>query len=162
MQRLLEQPVVKLPWFQGGTQHGGGPSLHWLFLKTIQHKAQGPAAVPPSETPQDSSSQCTHSLLGGLYLNGIYHYPGASQVAQWVKKLPAMQETWFRSLGWEDPLEKGKATHSSNSCLEKSMDRGAQSSIASQSQTLLSRASRQGYGFSSGHVWMRELDYEES
>ena len=30
-----------------------------------------------------------------------------------VKKLPAMQETWVRSLGWEDPLEEGMATHSS-------------------------------------------------
>ena len=30
-----------------------------------------------------------------------------------VKYLPAMQETWVQSLGWEDPLEKGKATHSS-------------------------------------------------
>jgi hypothetical protein len=34
-------------------------------------------------------------------------------VVQLVKNLPAMQETWVRSLGWEDPLEKGKATHSS-------------------------------------------------
>ena len=33
-------------------------------------------------------------------------------VAQLVKNLPAMQETWIQSLGWEDPLEKGKATHS--------------------------------------------------
>ena len=38
----------------------------------------------------------------------------ASLVAQLVKNLPAMQETWVRSLGWEDPLEKGTATHSSN------------------------------------------------
>ena len=30
-----------------------------------------------------------------------------------VKNLPAMQETWVQSLGWEDPLEKGMATHSS-------------------------------------------------
>ena len=37
----------------------------------------------------------------------------ASLVAQMVKNLPAMQETWVRSLGWEDPLEKGMATHSS-------------------------------------------------
>ena len=37
----------------------------------------------------------------------------ASLVAQLVKNLPAMQETWFQSLGWEDPLEKGKVTHSS-------------------------------------------------
>ena len=34
-------------------------------------------------------------------------------MAQMVKKLPAMQETRVRSLGWEDPLEKGMATHSS-------------------------------------------------
>ena len=34
-------------------------------------------------------------------------------VAQLVKNLPAIQETWVQSLGWEDPLEKGKATHSS-------------------------------------------------
>ena len=37
----------------------------------------------------------------------------ASLVAQLVKNPPAMQETWIQSLGWEDPLEKGKATHSS-------------------------------------------------
>ena len=37
----------------------------------------------------------------------------ASLVAQLVKNLPAMQETWVQSLSWEDPLEKGKATHSS-------------------------------------------------
>ena len=37
----------------------------------------------------------------------------ASLVAQLVKNPPAMQETWVRYLGWEDPLEKGKATHSS-------------------------------------------------
>ena len=38
---------------------------------------------------------------------------GASLVAQMVKNLPAMQETWVRYLGWDDPLLKGKATHSS-------------------------------------------------
>ena len=37
----------------------------------------------------------------------------ASLVAQLVKNLPAMWETWVLSLGWEDPLEKGKANHSS-------------------------------------------------
>ena len=37
----------------------------------------------------------------------------ASLVAQLVKNLPAMRETPVRSMGWEDPLEKGKATHSS-------------------------------------------------
>ena len=37
----------------------------------------------------------------------------ASLVAQRLKRLPAMRETWARSLGWEDPLETGKDTHSS-------------------------------------------------
>ena len=40
-------------------------------------------------------------------------YCQASLVAQLVKNPSAMQETWLLSLGWEDPLEKGKATHSS-------------------------------------------------
>ena len=44
-------------------------------------------------------------------------------MAQLVKNQPAMQETWVLSLGWEDPQEKGKATHSSGySGLENSMD----------------------------------------
>ena len=38
---------------------------------------------------------------------------GTSLVAQSVKNLPAMQETWVRFLGWEDPLEDEMATHSS-------------------------------------------------
>ena len=38
---------------------------------------------------------------------------GASLVAEMVKNSPAMQETWAQSLGREDPLEKGMATHSS-------------------------------------------------
>ena len=40
-------------------------------------------------------------------------YSWASLVAQLVKNPPAMQETWIQCLGWKDPLEKGKATHSS-------------------------------------------------
>ena len=39
-------------------------------------------------------------------------YPRASLVAQLVKHLPALREAWVRSLGWEDALEMGKATHS--------------------------------------------------
>ena len=39
--------------------------------------------------------------------------------------LPAMQETWAGSLGWEDPLEEGMATHSSILAWKISMDRGA-------------------------------------
>ena len=40
-------------------------------------------------------------------------YLRASLVARRLKRLPAMWETWVRSLGWEDPLEKEMATHSS-------------------------------------------------
>ena len=58
---------------------------------------------------------------GRSFGEGIHYplqYSWASLVAQLVKKKkkknpPAMRETWVQSLGWEDPLEKGKATHSS-------------------------------------------------
>ena len=42
-----------------------------------------------------------------------------------MKNLPAMQETWVQSLGWEDALEEGMATHSSNLAWRIPMDRGA-------------------------------------
>ena len=44
-----------------------------------------------------------------IFVKGL----GASLVAQMVKRLPAMQETWVRFLGWEDPLKKEMAIHSS-------------------------------------------------
>ena len=50
---------------------------------------------------------------------------GASLVAQMVKNLPEMQETWVLSLGWEDPLEEGMATHSSIFVWRIPMDREA-------------------------------------
>ena len=50
---------------------------------------------------------------------------GASLGAHLVKNLPAMQETWVRSLGWEDPLEKGMEIHSSILAWRIPMDRGA-------------------------------------
>ena len=46
-------------------------------------------------------------------------------MAQLVKNLPAMQETWVQPLGWEDPLEKGMATQSSILAWRIPMDRGA-------------------------------------
>ena len=49
-----------------------------------------------------------NSNVGGFDI--VPEVSGASLVAQLVKNLPAMRETWVRSLGWEDPLEKGKAT----------------------------------------------------
>ena len=52
-------------------------------------------------------------------------YSWASLVAQTVKNLPAVQETWVQSLGWEDPLEKGKTPHSSVLAWRIPLDRGA-------------------------------------
>ena len=49
----------------------------------------------------------------------------ASLVAQLVENLPVMLKTWVRSLGWEDPLEEGMATHSSVLAWRIPMDRGA-------------------------------------
>ena len=45
-------------------------------------------------------------------------------MTQMVKNLPAMQETWVRSLGWEDPLEEEMATHSSILPWKNPIDRG--------------------------------------
>ena len=50
-----------------------------------------------------------------IYWQIIYYSSKASLVAQTIKNLHAMQETWVLSLGWENLLEKGMATHSSNS-----------------------------------------------
>ena len=47
------------------------------------------------------------------YVNGSLKGRWASLVAQVVKNLPAVQETWIQSLGGEDPLENGMGTHSS-------------------------------------------------
>ena len=64
----------------------------------------------------------------------------ASLVAQTVKNLPAMRETQVRSLGWEDPLEKGMATHSSTLAwrILWTEETGGLQSIVLQSQTRLS------------------------
>ena len=65
-----------------------------------------------SESYRPRNQTRVFCIAGGFF----YIYPAeiwASLVAQLVKNPPVMQETWVRSLGWEDPLEKGKATHSS-------------------------------------------------
>ena len=53
----------------------------------------------------------------------------ASLVVQTVKNLPAMQDTWVRTLGWEDPLEEGVGTQSRNLAWEIPMDREAWQTI---------------------------------
>ena len=73
---------------------------------------------PEKQSPWDcnwlASPQCVagDSWKESLHLKKCTHIDGASLVAQEGKNLPAMQQTWVWSLGWEDPLEKGMATHS--------------------------------------------------
>ena len=58
-------------------------------------------------------------------LQGLLLLAWASLVAQWLKRLPRMQETWVQFLSREDPLEKEMANPLQYSCLENPMDRGA-------------------------------------
>ena len=66
--------------------------------------------------------------LDGKYLGALGSI-WASLVAQMVKNLPAVQETWVWFLGWKDPLEKGNSNPLQYSCLENPMDRGAWQAI---------------------------------
>ena len=80
--------------------------LEWDFSdspigKESAFSAGDPGSIPGSGRPN------------GEGIGYPLQYSWASFVAQPVKNQLAMQETWVRSLGWEDPLEKEKATHSS-------------------------------------------------
>ena len=61
---------------------------------------------------QHIKKQRHHFVNKGSYSQS-YDFSSSHVVAQLVKNLPAMRETWVQSLGWEDPLEEGMATHSS-------------------------------------------------
>ena len=60
----------------------------------------------------DPSLICGSGRSTGERIGYLLQYSWASLVAQLVKNPPAAWETWVRSLGWEDPLEQGKVTHS--------------------------------------------------
>ena len=75
--------------------------------------------------PKKSSIRGLAAALEGTHFGDRYQKNTASFVAQLVKNLPAMQESWVGFLGQEDPLEKEMATHSSILGLESPMDRGA-------------------------------------
>ena len=61
----------------------------------------------------EKQTSVMYAILDLKGLIKVYLWDGASLVAQLVKNPLVMWETWVQSLGWEDPLEKGKATHSS-------------------------------------------------
>ena len=74
-----------------------------------------PDSSAGKESPCSAEDPSSIPGLGRSAGEGIGYplqYSWASLVAQLVKNLPAMRDTWVQSLGWEDTLEKGKATHS--------------------------------------------------
>ena len=80
----------------------------------------GVVGFPDSSVGKESACNAGHpsSILGlgrsaGEGIGYRLQYSWASLVAQLGKNLPTMRETPVQSLGWEDPLEKGKANHSS-------------------------------------------------
>ena len=94
-----------------------------------------PALLRGSQTLAKLVHKMSRSLKYVVSLNDLYiflqefwiywNFEVNSLVAQVVKNLPAMQETWVRPLGQEDPLEKEMATHSSTLAWRIPMDRGA-------------------------------------
>ena len=85
----------------------------WLPLFKVSAPAQHPS---PQLDASPGQVRVTASLLplAVIHINVSLKCPlWASLEAQLVKNLPAMQETLVRVLGWEDPLKKGQATHSS-------------------------------------------------
>ena len=92
--------------------------LKWIilcyvnFTSIFKNGQRTRIATSPRRIYSDHRDSCPTSLFFKT-CNEILGWLWASLVAQMVKNPPAMQETWVRSLGREDPLEKGKATHSS-------------------------------------------------
>ena len=72
-------------------------------------------SVSSAAQPRAADGQSLQDNNAQLQTAGssLLFFQGASLVAQMEKNLPAVQETWAQSLGWEDVLEKGMATHSS-------------------------------------------------
>ena len=117
----------EIPWTEepGGLQSMGlqRSMPHSSYIQTCSGyliKFYSSMGFPESSAGKESTCNAGDpGLISGLGRSpgeGIgypLHYSWASLVTQLVKHPPAMCETWVPSLGWEDPLEKGKATHSS-------------------------------------------------
>ena len=92
----------------------------------------------------------------------LLQYSWDSLVAQLVKNLPAMWETWVWSLGWEDLLEEGMTTHSSILTWRIPMDRGASRATdyeAAKSQTWLNHSAQGMATLSRALAWRIPMDY---
>ena len=96
-------------------RYQGCPWITRCSLKRTNHEHSVFTQGSKSETvPLKLSSLSTClSWLVDSFSDELANTLGTSLVAQTVKNLPTVQETWVRSLVWEDPLEKGMTTHSS-------------------------------------------------
>ena len=126
--------ILLRAWLSWGGK--GSFQVTWPLSFTVASAATGKAAGLLNWQPRTPKTQRQKAFLrlkpgtGGIsplpneiqaeeetrkvvHLGAINVVDGASLVAQTAKDLPTMQETRIRSLGWEDPLEKGMATHSS-------------------------------------------------
>ena len=92
--------------------------LHWTFPGSSAGKESTCSIGDQGLIPGSGRSP-------GKGVGYSLQYSWASLVAQMVKNLPAMWETWVQSLGWEDPLEEDMATHSSILAWRIPLDRGA-------------------------------------
>ena len=119
-------------WEGPAVQSQEGPTFwNWISVDTSfssQDRGEKDSVLGPCvlifclfRTPTHSArspSQCNCFVFFlpnlSLYIQSHSSILGASLVAQMVKNLPVMQETLVWSLGWEDPLEEGMATRSSN------------------------------------------------
>ena len=93
--------------------------LSWFSFTSCYYDLGLPGGSAGKNSPSNAGDTRDTSLIPGLGKSlgeGIgypLHYSWASLVAQMVKNLPAMRETWVQSLSWEDALEKEMATHTS-------------------------------------------------
>ena len=85
----------------------------WIWIETRREFPDGSVGKESACKAGDPGSIPGLGRSPGKGIGYPLQYSWVSLVAQLVKNSPAMWETWVRSLGWEDPLEKGKATHSS-------------------------------------------------
>ena len=121
MQHRAEKGEEKV--WRGNRQY----PAHWASVSsTVKETYEGSSAGKESTcNAGDPSSIPGSESSPGKRIGLPLQYSWASLVAQLVKNLPAMWETWVRSLGWEDVLEERMATHSSILTWRIPMDRGA-------------------------------------
>ena len=100
----------KVPWTEepGGLQPTGLQSWRQLSNWACTHHIQIYYTMQIMSKLYIYIYLCVYVYMG---FPGMYMYIWASLVAQMVKNRPPVQEIWAQSLGWEDPLEKGMATH---------------------------------------------------